>query len=285
VTRFAHLENDVPAKLGAGASRPWPVAFFLSPSATDTTFAYDDTTRVHRAHGRPVLSVTQVLHRAAELGMMEPRRSARFLNLLAVPESRLKVIQAKGALGTRVHAAAHYADEGDLLRTSVWSEALPYLVAWESFRDTRGFSAELLETVVASPTHHYIGRFDRLGRVRDNRRLVLVDLKTGDPENASADLQLAGYLHALLEQHPRLAHAVIADTYPDWPIPAGDPSLPAVAFGLIDRWAVQLTPTATSPIKVHVYPTAGRTADTDRREFLALVHEVNAHDGLLQEAV
>lgn len=276
MTRFSNI--DVPVSMTTGASRPWPVAPLLSAPVTDTT--YDEPTRVHQLAARPVLSVTQLLQRGAELGFMEPWRAARFLTMSAIPESRRRTIREKGALGTRVHIAAHYADEGDLLRESVWSEARPYLDAWEHFRDTRGYTAELLETVVVSRAHHYVGRFDRLGRVRGNPRLILVDLKTGNPEAASGDLQLAAYVHALLEQHPRLAHAVVADAYPNWPIPAADPSLPAVAFGLIERWAVQLTPDATSPIKVHVYPKPGRTADTDRREFLELAHAVNVHDGL-----
>jgi hypothetical protein len=248
------------------APRPWSVAPLLQPTAD--AVLYDEVGRVHALNGRPVLSVTQILQKAG-----------KSIDLEQLPERVRTIVRAKGELGTRVHIAAHYDDEGDLLPQSVWSEAAPYLEAWQTFRDERRFESELLETVVASTRHHYTGRFDRLGRVRGNPRLILADIKTGDPDNAAADLQLAGYVWALLESHPRLAHAIVAEAF-NCTVDPEEPLLAEVAFSLIERWSVRLKNDGT--YKVHVYPKPGRTHETDRLEFLDCAREVNVRESLVE---
>ena len=199
--------------------------------------AYDPSeARAHTIDGRPVPSVTHIL-KAAKL-------SADFSQVNA------SVLERKRAIGQAAHAATHYYDEGDLVVRSVGPQVEPYLTAWRRFRDERRFRPMLLETVVASRVHHYIGRFDRLGTVDDNAWIyVLADIKTGDVGSAGAQWQISGYEHALREMCPELAPYTIL------------------------RWSVQLKPDGT--YRLEQYPHKGRTNRQDRYEFLSAACLVN----------
>jgi hypothetical protein len=200
------------------------------PAAT-----YIDSTRAHVVQGIPVPSVTQILratHVSSDFSHVDP-----------------VVLERKRQIGQAVHAATHYFDEGDLVESTVAPEARPYLLAWMKFRSERGFVPQLLETVVYSRTHHYIGRFDRLGQLLADRRRVLLDIKIGDPDASAADLQTAGYLAALREEHPEMQV---------------DP---------IERWSVQLLEDGRYSLRQ--YPKRGRSNGVDRADFLALARAVN----------
>lgn len=177
--------------------------------------------RAHRLCGRRVPSVTQVL-RAEGL-------SSDFAGVDPV------TLERKRMIGEAAHRAAHYYDEGDLDPGSVSPLARPYLDGWIAFRVQRGFVPLLRETVVAS-AYGYIGCFDSFGLV-DGRRYVLADIKTGDPRDAAAHLQLAAYEQAFRETYPVYASAAI------------------------ERWSVQLT--ADGRYRVHPYRDI-----TDRNRFL-----------------
>lgn len=194
--------------------------------------------RNHTLNGRLVPSVTQI-NKAMGL-------SADFSQV------RHDVLERKRAIGQAAHAASHYFDEGDLVIRSVAPEVQPYLDAWRRFRDERRFQPILLETIVASTTHHYIGRFDRLGVVdggQDQWIRVLADIKIGDPDDAGAQWQTAGYEVALRECCQSLAPYSIL------------------------RWSVQLRPDGT--YRLAQYPKPGRTNRQDRNEFLAAACMVN----------
>lgn len=190
---------------------------------------YNEDTRVHLVDGEHCDSVTQVLKLAG--------LSSDFAN---VPKD---VLARAGARGQAAHAAAHYYDEGDLVESSVAADVQPRLEAWKWFRTQRAFRPVLLETVVVSRRHKFIGRIDRLGWCE--ARLVLLDLKCGDPRAARADLQTAAYLIALEEQYPELANFDVA------------------------RWAIELRPNGKYAIQP--YPTRGRTSRMDRADFIAAV--------------
>ena len=199
--------------------------------------AYDPSeARAHTIDGRPAPSVTQILKTA--------RLSSDFSMVAA------DVLERKRAIGQAAHAATHYHDEGDLVVRSVDPQVEPYLEAWRLFRAERRFQPVLLETVVASKVHHYIGRFDRLGTVDDNQWVyVLLDMKTGDPDAGGAQWQLAAYEAALREMVPDLAPYTIL------------------------RWSVQLRPDGT--YNLEQYPKHGRTNRQDRHEFHAAACLVN----------
>lgn len=198
--------------------------------------AYQEKTRAHVINGLAVPSVTQILRATGVSGDFS----------MVAPD----VLERKTRIGQAAHAAAHFHDEGDLVESTVAPEVLPYLVAWMRFRAERGFVPELLETVVYSRVHHFIGRFDRLGRVRDGRPgRVLCDIKTGDPDAAAADLQTAGYEIALTEEHPELY------------------------LEPLERWSVQLL--EDGRYKLRRYPLPGRSNTADRNDFKALARAVN----------
>lgn len=168
---------------------------------------YDVVWRRHRLEGRPVLSVTQAL------GLAYPDRFAH------VPPA---VLARKAAIGTAVHAAAHYHADGDLLESSLTADVQPRFAAWTWFCDTRQVEPLLCETVVCSrdlglpPLRRrvYIGKLDFLCVV-DRRLLVLLDLKTGVP--SLAGLQTIAYLDALYQQYP----ALIAEDVHRWAVVLG----------------------------------------------------------------
>lgn len=200
--------------------------------------SYVEQTRAHVVNGTPVPSVTQILKAtgvSADFSHVDPL-----------------VLERKRLIGQAAHAATHYWDQGDLARGSIAAEVEPYLAAWTFFRGERRFVPELLETVVYSRAHHFIGRFDRLGWVdakTPQARRVMVDIKLGDPDAAAADLQLAGYLEALREEQPDVR------TEP------------------IERWSVRLLDDGRYTLRR--YPKEGRTERLDRADFLSLARVVN----------
>ncbi|MGE0594576.1 MAG: PD-(D/E)XK nuclease family protein [Vicinamibacterales bacterium] len=213
-------------------ARPW---------TTGVHYDHSDARR-HTADGQRVLSVTGILKAAGKAGNFDGAR----------PDD----VALKAAIGRAVHDATHYYDEGDLASESALQREivfrdrtvpgpLAYLDGWKAFRRERRFVPTLLETVVFSRRWGYIGRLDRLGAVDTGRRTVLLDIKIGDPEAARADLQLSGYLEALLEEEPTLA------------------------IDLPERWSVQLTP--DGGYRLRRYPVSPRTARMDRAEFLEAV--------------
>lgn len=150
---------------------------------------FDDATHVYRCEGIVIPSVTQVL------SLVPPR--SRLLQFLRGDD-----LEAKRQLGTAVHAAAHFYDEGTLNPETVDEQVLPYLDGWIKFLREADFVPEQMETLVLHPYLGYAGRFDRLGRRRGGKR-VLLDIKTGDPGSAAAGPQTAAYLEAWLG---RLGH-------------------------------------------------------------------------------
>lgn len=170
---------------------------------------FDEAAHCYRCGDLIVPSVTQVLD------LVPPR--SRVLQFLRGDE-----LEAKRQLGTAVHAAAHYYDEGTLDPDTVANEAIPYLNGWIKFLSEADFIPEHMETFVLHPYLGYAGRFDRLGRRRGGKR-VLLDIKTGDPASAAAGPQTHAYLEAWLarlghwEPVDRLSVQLLPDDYREHP--------------------------------------------------------------------
>jgi hypothetical protein len=136
----------------------------------------------------------------------------------------------KRTLGTQVHRATHYYDEGDLGQP-IDPILAPYLAAWIRFRAEKRFTPTLMETAVFHPAHGYAGTFDRLG-VTDTLAKptpVLLDLKTGD--GSMAGPQLAAYLAAWTAMQAQALQG-----------PAATPTA---------RWTVQLHESGLYTLTVH----------------------------------
>lgn len=201
---------------------------------------YEEVGRAHTFEGRPIASVTQVLEQGGKCDFSMVKTH---------------VLQRKGLIGTAAHIAAHYYDEGDLQTATVDRSVAPYLDGWIAFREARQFEPLCLETVIFSRQHGYTGRLDRLGTVAGLDRLVLVDIKTGDPDAARADLQTFAYELAVEEE---LAAA-------------------GIAHSPIERWAVQVFPNGR--YRLRRYPEAPRSWRHDRAEFLEALVEARARTG------
>lgn len=213
----------------------------LPPSTWLQGVTYDEPTRQHSIDGQRAPSVTQILKAAGLSGQFD--------------HVKPDVLARKASIGNATHIATHYSDEGDLDASTVAPEAASRLKAWQWFRECRRCLVILLETVVCSREYGYVGRLDRLLLVEG--RLVLLDLKTGKPSAARADLQLAAYLIALLEQFPELRGQ------------------------LIERWAIELRD--TGKYCLHTYPTPGRTGRQDKADFLDAVAAVHADTAIKGE--
>lgn len=131
-------------------------------------------------------------------------------------------IKSRRVLGTLVHALTQAFDEDDLVLASVHASLQPWLHAWRAFREDTRLRPVVRECIVFHPKHRYAGRLD--GIFEDPRgRLILVDVKTGDPESSGTQYQTAAYAAAQ-------------------------------TVGIIaERWAVQLAPDLKVPYRIHNY--------------------------------
>lgn len=155
---------------------------------------------------------------------------------LAASSSRLDdAVRLKRDLGHALHADAHAFDDDDLDWSTVDVRVGPYLTAWTIFRECSGAMPLTRERRVFHPTHEYAGTFDGIFRLPNGRR-VLIDLKTGDPEDAGCRFQTAAYLAAHAVEHPEDAG--------------------------LERWAVQLTPERAVPYLVFRYTDGWRDFST-----------------------
>lgn len=140
-------------------------------------------------------------------GQLYPRvttilQSAGLVDYSHVPEQKLADAQWRGSA---VHLACQYLDEGTLDWRSVEPEHVPYVRAWQLFRDESGFVVDAAEERVFNRVG-YGGKLDRRGRLRDGSRAVL-DLKTGCIMPATR-LQLAAYVMCLEQPYAYARYAV-----------------------------------------------------------------------------
>jgi hypothetical protein len=140
--------------------------------AKTSCLEFDSQHHRYWLEGELLPSVTQILE---GVGMIDTR--------FYTEEARL--------LGSAVHQATQYLDEGDLDEDSVDPQMRGHLAAYQLFKKETGFSPVEIEVQVYHPEYRYAGTFDRLGVIVQGRQ-VLVDLKTG-PVQPWVGLQLAGY--------------------------------------------------------------------------------------------
>lgn len=93
-------------------------------------------------------------------------------------------------VGTALHVAAHYLDEGDLLWESVGPEVVGRLRQYQRFRDEMNTEILSIEEAVENRTLQYRGTLDR--RMIINDREWIVDFK-GPGVFAWQPIQLAAY--------------------------------------------------------------------------------------------
>lgn len=179
---------------------------------------FEPGAHVYRFEGARVPSVTTILR---ETGV-----SVDFDELAGMSHRLGAAIDEKRALGQALHQDAHAFDDNDLDWSTVDARVLPYLEAWRIFRENSGLVPLRRERRVYHPGLRYAGTLDGIF-AKDCATAVLVDIKTGDPESAGAQYQLAAY---------QLAHQA-------------DPDHAEIH----ERWSVQLTPDRRVPYRVTRY--------------------------------
>lgn len=167
--------------------------------------------------GRDVPHVTSVL---GAVGV-----STDFAELAGISAYVGENIEWARARGQAVHADCHAYDDGELIISSVHPAVLPYVEAWATFRASMKIESVERERRLFNFVHFYTGIMD--GVFSRGRRLVLIDIKTGDPEDSACHLQTAAYESA-------------------WRAMTG-------AKEQIERWGVHLTPKNRVPYRVKDY--------------------------------
>ncbi len=142
-------------------------------------FTFDAVRHLYLVQGRPVPSVTQVLHSAG--------LSANYSIVEAA------VLERKRIIGEYVHKATQYLDEGCLDIDTVDPEIQPYLAAYERFLRESGFRPRLVEQRVVASINGMLcgGTVDREGLMGE--KLWIIDLKCIDRLYPSFAVQTAGY--------------------------------------------------------------------------------------------
>jgi len=193
-----------------------------APAFTGADLIFEAAAHSYRLplSGVAVPSVTQIL---SALGI-----STDFEALKGMGGSLADAIERKRAIGTALHSDAHSYDDDDLDRETVHPDVRPYLDAWITFRANQHVFPVTRERRLYSPTLGVCGTLDGIFHRQDAPdTLILVDIKTGDPESAAARYQTALYQILWEEEHPDLPIA--------------------------ERWSVQLTPTVGLGYRIHPY--------------------------------
>lgn len=137
----------------------------MARGAAVSELTLDEATHTYRLGDRVLPSVTQI--------------TATIAPLFGIPR---EVLEAKADLGTAVHLATQFYDEGDLDADSLPEMVGPYLRAYARFLDESGARWTHVERRVCHEGHGYAGTLDRVGYLPGLRGVrkgapCLVDLK------------------------------------------------------------------------------------------------------------
>lgn len=146
---------------------------------------FNESNHTYTVGGKPVPGVT---------GIMQPYIGADFSFVDPA------VLAAAADLGTRAHAMIHLEATGRLVFNQLDFDVIEYYDSWMEFKEKSGFRVIHSEKRVYSKKHGYCGTLDLFGELND--RLILPDIKRVTSLASSTGPQTAGYLEALLEEHP-----------------------------------------------------------------------------------
>ena len=136
---------------------------------------YDDDKHQYKLDGLILPSVTQIIQ---ESGL---------INLEWVDRD---LLEAKADLGRKVHSATELNDTNNLNTKDLHPTLKLYLDSWIKFRTDYKFVLTEIELKLFHKLYRYAGRIDRVGLL--NKKLILVDIKSGTEQKTSA-IQTAGY--------------------------------------------------------------------------------------------
>lgn len=141
---------------------------------------FDEATHTYTLDGVQVPSVTRILKPLQDFG--------------GIPA---EVLARKAALGTAVHLATEYDDEGTLDEETVHPQVRPYLEAYRRWRTEMGVTVLGFEQQVFHPTLRYAGTYDLTALIEG--QLWLIDKKTSAEPSPTWALQTAAYLACMGE--------------------------------------------------------------------------------------
>lgn len=143
-----------------------------------TAFQFDAATHEYSEAGLVVPSVTQVL---SGVGITDYSMVSR------------AILEYKAELGTQVHLACQYLDEGTLDWDSLDPEVVDYVLAYEDFKRKTGFSPRLNEyrTVATVNGMKYGMTLDREGDLYG--KPFVIELKATAQIHKAWGIQLAAY--------------------------------------------------------------------------------------------
>jgi hypothetical protein len=208
------------------AAPRWTVADVSYDAATHTSRLPDGTDVPHVTAVLRAVGVSTDFEALAETG---PRMGA--------------AIRHAGARGSAVHADCHAYDDDDLDLADSDPRVRPYVEAWAECREAKGLLPITRERRLYHPLYGYTGIMDGLFTA-PNGRVVLGDLKTGDPESSACAYQTAAYEGACRAMDP--------------------------GTRIDERWAIWLQPGLRVPYRITNY-TAHRQAYADFPSFLSFL--------------
>lgn len=170
-------------------------------------------------------------------GLIEIPSCTRCLDhagLVSYDGIRQDILEKKSRLGTAVHQATHFYDEGDLDWDSVGDDAKPYVEGWTEFRSITGFIPTRIEERCEANLNGmpYGMQFDCLGIL--GKQETIVEKKISSSPQWWWAVQLAGYAMGAPDKLPGIA---IAE------------SSAMLKFSRRRRIAVQLLPTGKFKFK------------------------------------
>lgn len=143
-----------------------------------TAFQFKELEHEYSEAGLVIPSVTQTL---ASVGIVD---------YSMVPRA---ILEHKGEVGRQVHLACQYLDEGVLDWDTIDPEVLPYVLAYEKFKQCTGFTVELNEyrTVATVNGMKFGMQLDRTGHI--NGKPYVIELKATAQIHRAWGIQLAAY--------------------------------------------------------------------------------------------
>lgn len=110
----------------------------------------------------------------------------------------LAVMEAKRALGTAVHTACEYLDDGDLDESTLDEALRPYVAAYQRFKHEVDPHIATIEQRLHHKALQYAGTLDRLMNI--DGKWWVVDLKTTASLSPAVGVQLAAYAELVKQQ-------------------------------------------------------------------------------------
>jgi hypothetical protein len=149
------------------------------PLLTTPGLVFNEVAHEYHFNGKRVPSVTGILKPLSDFSRVPPN-----------------VLEAKRILGSAVHLACEWDDEGELDDERTPGIVMGYVAGWRKFKSDMQVEVLHSEARVFHRTRLYAGTLDRILMMRGRKVPQLIDLKTSAQIMKSVGPQTAGYAAA-----------------------------------------------------------------------------------------